>query len=405
MNNTKAWELRQDGEAFPVDFHIYTSGDEDLFDEANAASFLIKTNSKDTELAKTVIDAWIAMMIEDSIGWDESIEDAFRREFQNSDFYSEYALTEDEYLKIHEELNNYNDVDTLYEYVDAMQPRIETLQEEIKQSLNQQFCRVRFGGRVNSEDGNSTLWFRVSSVGYNWYNTIYTFANSIYRGLHANRVSICRDAESDGQDETVFYTAKDGTLYFEMPIDEFFKEEHGSNPVFASADIGNGIYSFIKSELAHGETFYHIMKAVDVSSSLSRKKLYRDLFNAELKNCVSTHIYADNIPSEFAGKLAKAVSIILKQNPELDMVEVTKCRDTDIYKEFGYDKRPGFEVTYEVYHSTEDMGKFRNLPKTLCVDYNKNLSDISPEDIASGFRKTYLETLSFNQFYPGNPIC
>ena len=59
--STTAWHLRNDGNFFPIIVHIYPMQDETLASEAEVASFIISTNSKDQEYAKFVLDAFMAL--------------------------------------------------------------------------------------------------------------------------------------------------------------------------------------------------------------------------------------------------------------------------------------------------------------------------------------------------------
>ena len=185
-----------------------------------------------------------------------------------------------------------------------------------------------------------------------------------------------------------------------MPISEFFNEEHGKNPIFSSTNICSGVYNFIRSELAHGETFYHIMKAVDVSESMSRQQLFRNLFSAELKQCVASHVYVKNISSANMGKLAKSVYMISQQNQELLSVEIVSCKNTDIVGEFGYRDEPRFSLVYEIYSSVNTLHSSDG--KSLQVDYDTSLDTISAEEIAKGFNRSYLENLVYSHLHPDN---
>lgn len=260
----KAWHLRQDGKAFPVKVHIYCMEDEDLSSEAEAAAFIIKTESKDKDIAENLLDAWMALLIEDSISYDsdeEAIEEMIRENIISLPYRFQYPLSESQLISIHRKLKNYTDVDTYYEFIDKVKDNLGTIQEEIKRSLNQQFCRVRHGGKYNSVSGNSEIWFRISSTNYNWANTIYLFASSIKRSYQLSHITICRDNESDNSSKDYFYKAKDGTVYNHMPINEYFEEEHEHSPVFESSkEIGAGYLQYMRSLLNEGETYREALR-------------------------------------------------------------------------------------------------------------------------------------------------
>lgn len=170
-----AWMLRQGGDAFGVMHHFYVMDDEDLSSEAEVAAFLISTRSKDQNLAKYIIDAWIALLIENEVTYDgeeAEIEDAIKSAVNNLPYTFQYPLSVAEIINIHRENNQYDDVESLYDFVDDVRDERSNLSKRIKDSLNQQFCRSRFGGQYNTSRGNRELWFRISSTGYNWVNDI-----------------------------------------------------------------------------------------------------------------------------------------------------------------------------------------------------------------------------------------
>ena len=267
----KAWHLRQDGKSFPVKVHIYCMDDEDLSSEAEAASFIISTQSKDIDLAEYVLDAWMALLIENEISYNadtREINRAISDAVSHTPYKFQYPLSATDLLAIHERQGNYQDINTLYDFIDDIRSNINTIQTKIKRSLNQQFCRVRYGGQYNSVSGNNEIWCRVSSVNYNWADTIYIFIASMKNRYNISQVTICRDSESDGgfdNNQEYFYTAKDGTPYMHMPIDEYLAEEHEHNPVFESLDINEGVVYTIRKSLRLGNTY---KESIDMITNL-----------------------------------------------------------------------------------------------------------------------------------------
>ena len=241
---TSAWMLRQDGEAFPVKNHLYCMDDEDLSSEAEVASFLIATSSKGQTFSEYVLDAWMALLIEESVPYyaeASDIDKAIQSELSSLPYKFPYDLGRQKLLSIHKKQNNYSNIDELYDFIDEVRDNITYTQSEITRYLNQQFCRVRFGGMTNSTGLSSgpygSIWFRISSTGFNWSNTIYQFVASNKTSLGITSIFICRDSESDGVDDysnPYFYKAKDGAVYYDMNIDEYLEEEHEHSTVFAT---------------------------------------------------------------------------------------------------------------------------------------------------------------------------
>lgn len=290
---TKAWHLRQDGKAFPVEFHLYGMNDTDLSSEAEIASFLIATDSNDLELAKYVLDAWIALILEEELyNPDMSIDDGIKKYVHEyvEEIGFAYPLSVNDMISIHHELNNYHDLDTLYDFCEEVRDKRKELQKNITQSINQQFCRVRFGGRYDSDSGNNEIWFRISSVNFNWLNVIYEFVSDNKRKLGIEAISICRDAESDqaytGQrNEDVFYRAKDGSSYHNMYVEEFLSEEHGKNPVFSSTNINRGILASVRGVMSNGFTYLEACSIVNVRPNIRPIKWIYFLNHEIQNNC------------------------------------------------------------------------------------------------------------------------
>ena len=257
-----AWHLRQDGKIFPVVVHLYAMGDGDLSTEAEVAAFLLKTDSEDKRLSQRVIDAWIALCLENWVRYDDTEEDIIEtiRNLPNKlPYHFAYPLTGDELVKIHTDANSFNDVDSLYEFIDnTVRKEHDDLCLKIRRSINQQFCRVRYGGKLNTVKGSESLWFRISSVGFNWQNVIDSFVTDLCGSRPVSDISICRDQESDNTETDYFYKSKDGRQYYQMPIQEYLAEEHESSQILDSAgiDIGLGVYTALWSMFGQGVTYY-----------------------------------------------------------------------------------------------------------------------------------------------------
>lgn len=280
-----AYHLRQDGKYFRVVIHLYAMGDEDLSSEAEVASFIIKTASDDIELAKQVIDSWLAIRILSVPRyWEYTMESVISYVLSHLPYKFMYSLPEGEYINIHNELNNY-DIDNVADFVDELD--IPQLHSAIEHSFNQQFCRVRYGGQYNTRfNTRPELWFRISSIGYNWANTIYEFVTNFKNAHDVEEISICRDAESDDTESETFYKAKDGALYLHMPIDEYLTEEHEHSVVFAS--VNSGVYRNIRSRLNMGNTLHTILSDLSYEGiDIDENRIWDQFVRDERNNCQS----------------------------------------------------------------------------------------------------------------------
>lgn len=386
---TKAWHLRQDGKAFQVPVHLYV---EDMASAAQAACFMISTESSDIDMSKEVLDRWMAMLIENEVSYEATevdIEEAIRFALSKLPYKFVYNLTEDEYIDIHKELDNYRDVDSLYDFVDESKELESTLVESMRRSLNQQFCRVRYGGQYNDEIGSCALWFRVSSVGYNWANTIYVFTASCYRGLHVDSIYICRDAESDGSTKEYFYKAKDGEAYFNMPINEYLAEEHEHSVVFSSENIlsnviGNGVYRHMFADLVNGCTYAEALDNI-VSAGIDSSYIWdkHDKWkNAEISKCMCSEEYMNNLTLKQRSKLAAVQRAILKHCPELDGVDV----DADS-RPNSKGRNVGFELRFTLY--SEMIPELNN--EDIVVTCTKAMNTVPADWMVGAFDLAYKE--------------
>lgn len=316
-----AWHLRNDGKAFPVQVHIYPMQDPDLSSEAEVAAFMIKTNSKDLDLAEYVLDSFMVLLLEDARTSDlkdsESIESALVRKIAKLPFKFAYPMTADEMLAIHRNQNNFYDMDSTLNFMDEVNASLSDIQQKIKDSFNQQFCRVRFGGQYQTRSGNNCIWFRIASVGYNWDNVIYVFAADMKNKYQLRYITICRDAESDGTEEEHFYKARDGVVYHMMPIDEFFEESHERNPVFSASETGSGVIHTIRNELRKGNTILGALDLLEKSGIVCTRDYKPYLFRKEMENWIEASQWFEELNTRTKMKMSKLIALARKRFPEI----------------------------------------------------------------------------------------
>lgn len=104
-------------------------------------------------------------------------------------------------------------------YSEALDYSVESLVDEydkrVNFDLNQEFCRVRFGGIYDSTTTKECV-FRISSSNYNWLNTIYEFVTN--HKSEIDEVTIVRDEEATGE---FFYYKYKSEYFNKMPTSEF----------------------------------------------------------------------------------------------------------------------------------------------------------------------------------------
>lgn len=91
----------------------------------------------------------------------------------------------------------------------------------LKELLNDEFLRVRFGGLVDTRDDSAELVFRPSSSGKDWAEKIASFLKDFGR---AESVTIIRDTEPFSNAPMRFYKSDSGKFYDQMPVDVFGRQ-------------------------------------------------------------------------------------------------------------------------------------------------------------------------------------
>lgn len=381
--STTAWHLRNDGNFFPIIVHIYPMQDETLASEAEVASFIISTNSKDQEYAKFVLDAFMALQIENSVNYDanqEDIENAIYDALCHLPFKFAYPLSKQEMIKIHRSQNNFYDIDTLYDFIDEIRNDLSNIWTNIKDSFNQQFCRVRYGGQFNSVKGNNGIWFRIASVHYNWDNIIYQFTANMLNKFDIEYITICRDPESDDSNDEYIYRAKDGTAYYNMPIDEFFSEEHERNPVFSATQLGAGVIHSTKQELKKGNTLLEAYTGI-FNSGIRACKDYRPyLLKQEIEmKCIEASEWFDELATRTKMKLNKVKTAIKQEFPEITDIDI------DFNPRENSKGNPvGFELLFTLVSNHPQINN-----EILSVVSTKSLSSTQVPSIVRLFRLEY----------------
>ena len=116
---------------------------------------------------------------------------------------------------------------------------------EIVNTVNQRFLRARYGGKKNTAPGNKDMYFRISSVGFDWFPLIRSFVEK--RADMIESVTIMRDAESTGSE--AFYRDAAGSAYDKIPFKEFFAGQGNTNLLSISE---SGAHMQIQKILADG---------------------------------------------------------------------------------------------------------------------------------------------------------
>ena len=240
-------ELLQCGLVHPYIKYIVQSGDkkeiESLFNSRLNDLLWFYKNTKDDEL-KGDIDTLVNSVISnDTYGIDEEIRQWCSREFNL-------------------------ETDNKIPYVEV----IENLFLEINNKCNQEFCRVRTS-HMKAPIGNSgDIYFRISSVGFNWFNIIWKIVYD--NRSFVESVSICTDTQSTGK--PVQFYMWGGNVINRMPTQDFIKLP--GNPIIES---GNGPLDMLKRGYSLNEALgdissIHINRCVEI---LRRNQFDNKLFD------------------------------------------------------------------------------------------------------------------------------
>ena len=132
--------------------------------------------------------------------------------------------------------------------------------------LNQEFLRARYGGMYNTVVGSREMVFRVSSMGFNWFNIIWNFVENNKSKIDC--VTICADEESTGRE--AYYYNHNGTIFYRTPVDEFIMLS--GNPIVEKLKK-NPVY---KIYLAEGRSLYDAFSSKNYGNIVFENQLRRD---------------------------------------------------------------------------------------------------------------------------------
>lgn len=212
MTGNYAWMIRNDGKLFRMKQHIY--GSLTSFEETLAAAeWLYGATAKKS--VQDIIIEFIASWVRVVLNQQSHLVEALYKEIDQRPYR---FLTVDF-------------VQSIADSLESAQPSsdVEALNQLVVAELNQEFLRARYGGMYNSRPGSREMIFRVSSVGFNWFDLIWTF---VYNNKDfIDSVTVVKDEESLGTD--AFYTHR-GIKLDHLPLNDFIALP--GNPVIESME-------------------------------------------------------------------------------------------------------------------------------------------------------------------------
>ena len=112
------------------------------------------------------------------------------------------------------------------EYKECKDDEKEELMNLLNDLTNQEFCRVRTSNyKVKYGGDNGQIYFRISSVGFNWFDLIWNIVNKFSKDI--KEVTVIKDKQTFGGKEFDYY-------YNHLPTDEFLTLK--GNPIIESID-------------------------------------------------------------------------------------------------------------------------------------------------------------------------
>lgn len=172
-----------------------------------------------------LIDNWIMYTLarcidkfEDgyNIPKDEMFEEVFlgyTKEDLSDNLWHAYS---DAYDYIHSDESMY----LMWNQIDPMK-----VAKEIADILNQYFLRVRKGGKYNY-DREDTIYFRISSKGYDWRRVIFDFLYDTYLDIKymPSKIWVGHDEENNPPEVTLFYGSPEEFLDADSKVYESYKK-------------------------------------------------------------------------------------------------------------------------------------------------------------------------------------
>ena len=186
MNKTpSAWMLRQDGTAFPCQWHYYGNADPAEVEETLYAAEWLYDTTRSEVTRRRCLELIAAYGV---------------------------ALRERPYVFLSRAFVERHAGELFY--VDPA--RLPELNAAVNRALNSEFLRVRLGGLYDTVPGGRDLYFRVSGANFDWLPLIRAFAEA--HAAEVDTATVLWDQESTGHSE--YLTDEAGHALDHIPLKE-----------------------------------------------------------------------------------------------------------------------------------------------------------------------------------------
>lgn len=238
----KAYMLDKHDNLINVKYHPYGDMYGDIEDNTSCAYFLYLNSNKNIDKIERMLLMYISYCFQNSCVvndyWDLAVDDSAEFKIVLGKVFIEFDVQgtingwniDNNKIKVFNtlydliikckrdyEFDTVGDIAEFYNDEDNVEAYLQ---------VNEDYTRVRVGGRYDS-DGEDCIYFRISSVAYDWGEDIMNivfkkFANTV------NYITIERDMESTNinKNEHKVYKTKDGQLINHLPIKDFIYQEH-----------------------------------------------------------------------------------------------------------------------------------------------------------------------------------
>ncbi len=214
-SNATAWMILNDGAEIPGAVHIYADISE--IDELLALTYFIWENDwQSRQAARMFLDAWTFQALSKKLKSRTFVKDELAAAVKGYITSKPYRIFPESFADVVADCVELLKRRGEGEYI---QPSEVVLNgSDLIDTLNQRFLRARYGGRYNTVPGCRDMYFRVSSVGFDWFPIIRAFVDK--HAASVETVTIVRDYESTGCEK--YYFDSKGCPHNKMPVADFF---------------------------------------------------------------------------------------------------------------------------------------------------------------------------------------
>jgi hypothetical protein len=232
-----AWMIRNDGKAFPCRQHI-CANPENIEDTLHAAEWLHANtlHEESRQLVLETVAAWMASI---------SVDGDVISHIPDSILQKSHPPLSQEFVKAHAEEIKAIHTEKLH---------LTALWSEVVAELNQEFLRVQYGGVHHTDAPSKALFFRISSIGFDWYKIIHHFVTSA--DFPTQYIIITREKES---------TDKENKFYLRLPTEIVLAEQ--PIQLIPSKLKGGVMAREIFAHLSHGSSLRHISWDLAIGAS------------------------------------------------------------------------------------------------------------------------------------------